>query len=403
MKNGSFHPRLDALSRRDFIAGVGQAGAAIGLSHLLPNDFQTAFAQTVIQGKEKLIVRSIRPEDLETPVGLLNTWITPNDLFYVRHHSYAARVDGQAAKEWNIKVDGEVERPLTMTLDELKKLPKATVTVTLECAGNGRAFYDPPVAGIQWEKGAVGTARWTGARLADVLKKAGVKSAGKYVLLDGADKPVGKMPDFIRNIPMEKAMHSDTVLAYEMNGEPVPALHGFPLRAVVPGWEGAYAVKWLNHIQVIDKEHEGFFVKTAYRYPNKRVAPGAAVDPKDMVPLTGLVVKSLINSPLEGAKFKPGKVRLTGFAWAGESNIAKVDVSNDNGSSWVPARLGKERERYAWQSFEYEFEITATGSYLLMSRATDDKGRVQPVAPQWNPSGYLWNVIDQVRINVEAT
>jgi DMSO/TMAO reductase YedYZ molybdopterin-dependent catalytic subunit len=395
-KNEGRHSRSSAFSRRDLLIGASQLGAGVALSQLLPD---SVFAQNVIKGKEKLIVRSLRPEDLETPVNLLNTWITPNDLFYVRHHSYAAKVN---ADEWKLIVDGEVERPITLTLDELKKMPKATVTVTLECAGNGRAFYDPPVAGIQWEKGAVGTARWSGARLADVLKKVGVKPSGKYVALDGADKPVGKMPDFVRNVPIEKALHPDTVLAYEMNGEPLPPLHGFPLRAVVPGWEGAYAVKWLTRVQLIDKEHEGFFVKTAYRYPNRRVAPGEAVDPKDMVPLTGLVVKSFINSPLEGAKFKPGKVRLTGFAWAGESNITKVDVSMDNGSSWTPAKLGKERERYAWQSFEYEFNIAQPGSYLLMSRATDDKGNVQPVAPQWNPSGYLWNVIDRVRINVEA-
>jgi DMSO/TMAO reductase YedYZ molybdopterin-dependent catalytic subunit len=386
-------------SRRDFIAAGGLAGAAFGLHRLIPNE---AFAQNIIKGKERLIVRSVRPEDLETPVGLLNTWITPNDLFYVRTHTYAPNIDEAAAKEWSVKVDGEVERSLTIPLDELKKMRRATVTVTLECAGNGRAFFDPPVAGIQWEKGAVGTARWTGVRLADLLGKAGVKPIGKYVLLGGADKPVGKMPDFLRNVPIDKAMHPDTILAYEMNGEPVPALHGFPLRAIIPGWEGAYAVKWLNHVQVIDKEHDGFFVKTAYRYPNRRVAPGAAVDPKDMVPLTGLVVKSFINSPLEGAAVKPGKIRVTGFAWAGESKIAKVDVSIDNGSTWAPALLGRERERYAWQSFEHELTITGPGSYLIMSRATDEKGQIQPVAPQWNPSGYLWNVIDKVRINVEA-
>jgi DMSO/TMAO reductase YedYZ molybdopterin-dependent catalytic subunit len=386
-------------SRRDFIAAGGLAGAAFGLHRFIPTE---AFAQNIIKGKERLIVRSVRPEDLETPVHLLNTWITPNELFYVRTHTYAPNIDEAAAKEWSVKVDGEVERPLTISLDELKKMGRATVTVTLECAGNGRAFFDPPVAGIQWEKGAVGTARWTGVRLSDLLGKAGVKPIGKYVLLGGADKPVGNMPDFMRNVPLDKAMHPDTILAYEMNGEPVPALHGFPLRAIIPGWEGAYAVKWLNHVQVIDKEHDGFFVKTAYRYPNRRVAPGAAVDPKDMFPLTGLVVKSFINSPLEGAAVKPGKIRVTGFAWAGESKIAKVDVSFDNGSTWAPARLGKERERYAWQSFEHERTITAPGSYLIMSRATDEKGQIQPVAPQWNPSGYLWNVIDKVRINVEA-
>jgi DMSO/TMAO reductase YedYZ molybdopterin-dependent catalytic subunit len=386
------------LSRRSFIVGAGQAGAAIGLSSLLPHVFDRVYAQR-IPGKERLIVRSVRPADLETPVELLNSWITPNDLFYVRSHLYTPKTSDQG---WKVVVDGEVERPLALSLDELKQMPKATVTVTLECAGNGRAFFDPPVAGIQWGKGAVGTARWTGARLGDVLKRAGVKPAGRYVVLNGADQPIGKMPDFIRNVPMEKAMLADTVLAYEMNGEPLPIAHGFPLRAVVPGWEGAYAVKWLNHIQVIDREHEGFFVKTAYRFPAKRIAPGAGVDPKDMLPLTGLVVKSFINSPPDGAKVSTGAVRVSGFAWAGEADIARVDISTDGGSTWHPARLGRDHERYAWRQFEYEWRAAAPGSYVIMSRATDDQGRSQPVVAQWNPSGYLWNVIDQVRINVES-
>jgi DMSO/TMAO reductase YedYZ molybdopterin-dependent catalytic subunit len=301
-----------------------------------------------------------------------------------------------------LKIGGEVNSPLSLSLDEIKKLPAVTVPVTLECAGNGRAFFEPALAGIQWEKGAVGTARFAGARLGDVLNKAGVKPTGQYVAMNGADKPMGKMPDFVRNVPIKKALDPDTILAYEMNGEALPILHGFPLRAVVPGWEGAYSVKWLTDIQVIEKEYDGFFVKTAYRFPNRPVAPGEAVAPQDMVPLTGLIVKSFINSPLDGATVAPGKVRMSGFAWAGEYNIAKVDVSMDNGSSWLSAKLGKERERYAWQSFEYEFDITKPGSYLLMSRAADDKGNVQPVAPQWNPPGYLWNVIDKVRIDVKA-
>jgi sulfite oxidase len=387
-----------AAARREFLIGATQAGAAIGLSQLLPKKL---FAQNnAIKGKDsRLIIRSLRPEDLETPVSLLKDYLTPHELFYVRHHAYAPTVDANA---WKLTIDGEVDKPYTLTLDELKKFPKATVTVTLECAGNGRAFYEPPIPGIQWERGAVGTARWTGARLADVLKRAGVKTTGKYVALDGADKAVGKQPEFIRNLPIDKALHVDTILAYEMNGQPLPPLHGFPLRAVASGWEGAYAVKWLTHIQVIPQEHEGFFVKTAYRYPNRRVAPGEAVAPQDMLPVSGLVVKSFLNAPLEGAKLKAGPVRVSGFAWAGESFITKVEVSDDNGATWKLAQLGKERERYAWQSFEYTFNITKPGSYLLMSRATDDKGNVQPVAPQWNPSGYLWNVIDQVRIHVEA-
>ena len=211
------------------------------------------------------------------------------------------------------------------------------------------------------------------------------------------------MPDFQRNIPLDKALHPDTILAYEMNDQPLPPLHGYPLRAIIPGWEGAYAVKWLDHVRVIEAEHDGFFVKTAYRYPNIRVAPGSPVPPENMLPVTGLVVKSLIHTPAEGATFVPGPIRIAGFAWAGETAIRQVDVSLDQGATWVPARLGSERVPYAWQSFEYEFSISKPGSYLLMARATDEQGRMQPVAPHWNPSGYLWNVIDRVRINVHAS
>jgi len=347
--------------------------------------------------KDRLIVRSARPEDRETPVALLDSWITPNDLFYVRSHLYTPEVNASA---WKLRVDGLVATPLELGLDELKKMPRTTVVVTLECAGNGRAFFDPPVAGIQWEKGSVGTARWTGVRLADVLRKAGAKAEGRWVWLDGADRPIGTMPDFIRNVPIEKALDPDTILAYEMNGEALPIPHGFPLRAVVPGWEGAYAVKWLTHVELADREHEGFWVKTAYRYPTRKVAPGAAVDPKDMAPLRGLAVKSILTSPAEGAKVAGGAVAISGFAWAGEANITRVDISTDEGATWSPARLGRESARYAWRRFEHAWSPKEPGSYLILSRATDDRGRVQPVAAQWNPSGYLWNVIDRVRVHV---
>ena len=385
--------------RRIFLLNIGRISAAIGLTQLLPSSVKD-FAQSTaakIAGKEKLIIRSARPEDLETPVELLNSWLTPNDLFYVRHHSYMP----EAAAKWKLTIEGEVGKPLTLTLDDLKKLPKVTSTVTLECAGNGRAFMDPPVAGIQWEKGAVGTAKWGGAKLSDVLKASGIKPTGKFVYLNGADVGIGKQPDFVRQVSIEKA--GDTILAYEMNGEPLPKFHGAPVRAVVSGWEGAYAVKWLNQITVSDKESESFWVKTGYRFPTKRVAPGAAVDAKDMAPVSGLVVKSLISRPNDGATAKVGSaVKVSGFAWAGEANITKVDISLDNGQTWQAAKLGKEQAKFTWRQFEFEWKPLEAGSYLVMARATDDKGRQQPVVAQWNPSGYLYNVIDRVRVNVEA-
>ena len=345
-------------------------------------------------------MRSLRPPDYEAPVALLDSFITPVEHFYVRSHlPVPPGLDGAT---WTLAIDGEVNSPVSMSLDEIRKLPSTTITMTLECAGNGRAFFDPPVAGIQWAKGAVGTARWTGVRLAEVLKRAGAKSTARFVYMNGADRPLGTMPDFVRQLPIEKATHPDTILAYDMNGQPITPLHGFPLRAIVPGWEGAYSIKWLTSLRVADRESDSFWVATGYRYPTKRVAPGATVDPKDMAPLTGLVVKSLITRPLDGAAIGPGKVDVAGFAWAGETDISRVDISTDHGASWQQARLVGEQAKYAWRRFEFTFEASRPESYLILSRATDSQGRAQPMAPPWNPSGYLWNAPDSVRIEVKG-
>jgi DMSO/TMAO reductase YedYZ molybdopterin-dependent catalytic subunit len=381
--------------RRLFLARAWQVGLAAGVSRVMPWD-----SDVLAQGAafaERRLVRSARPQDIETPVVLLDSWVTPNDLFYVRSHLYTPTVNPES---WALSVDGDVERPLTLRLADLKQLPRVSMPVTLECAGNGRAFFEPPVAGVQWERGAVGNARWTGVRLADVLKQAGAKTSGKFVWLDGADRPMGKVPDFVRQLPVEKAMHADTILVYEMNGEPLPVANGFPLRAIVPGWEAAYSVKWLTHIQVSDHEHDGFFVQTAYRYPRMRVAPGAAVDVKDMAPLGGLVVKSIITSQAEGAVAQRGSVPIAGFAWAGEANIVRVDVSVDNGSTWSAATLGSDKAPYAWRQFRYDWRVREPGSFVVLARAADDQGRVQPVTAFWNPSGYLWNAVERVRVNV---
>jgi sulfite oxidase len=390
------------LSRRDLLSLAARASGVglVGLTSPLDRLLAQAVKPSVAPGKEKLIVRSARPPDYETPVALLDSWITPIEHFYVRSHLPAP--GGVEAATWTLSIDGEVNAQTTLTLDDLRKMPSATITSTLECAGNGRAFFEPPVAGIQWMKGAIGTARWTGVRLSDVLKRAGVKSTGRFVTMNGADRALGTMPDFVRQVPMDKAMHADTILAYEMNGQPIPALHGFPLRAIIPGWEGAYSVKWLTSLRVIDKEFDGFWVATGYRYPTKRVAPGSAVDPKDMAPLVGLAVKSLITRPLEGAILTPGKVDVAGFAWAGETDIARVEVSADSGATWQAARLTGEQAKYTWRRFEFSFDAAKPESYLILSRATDANGRTQPVTAAWNPSGYLWNAPDSVRIEVKA-
>jgi len=345
------------------------------------------------------IVLSARPQDFEMPLDGFNTWITPTERFFVRTHVYTPKVD---PAHWQLRVEGEVAQPLTLSLADLREFPRAELVSVLECAGNGRAFYRPTVAGLQWENGSVGNARWTGVRLIDVLKKAGYQGAAREVLFNGADVPMGTMPDFIRAIPLAKAIHPDTLLAFEMNGQPLTASHGFPLRVVALGWAGDNWVKWLTNIEVRDKEFDGFFMKTAYRYPVRTVAPGAAVDPVDMTPVHSLRTKSVIVSPVDGQTVAPGAVKIQGAAWAGEYPINSVEVSADSGRNWRPAKLGPDKAKYGWRFWETEWSAGRTGSYVIMARATDESGETQPLVEEWNPSGYLWNVAQQVRVEVGA-
>jgi DMSO/TMAO reductase YedYZ molybdopterin-dependent catalytic subunit len=346
--------------------------------------------------QSRMIVRSPRPEDLEMPLDGFTDWLTPIDRFFVRCHTYIPKVN---LNEWNLKIDGVVEQPITLAMDDLKKFPRTELVGVLECAGNGRSFYRPRLPGAQWDFGSVGNARWTGVRLRDVLQKAGLKTSAKEILLDGADVPLGKMPDFQRTITADKALHPDTLLAYEMNGQALPVEHGFPLRVIAPGWAGDSWVKWLQHIEVLDHEFEGFWMKSAYRHPAHPVPPGTAVDPAEMVPVTDLNIKSVIAVPAGWAK--PGAVRIQGTAWSNASPVAKVDVSTDGGQNWKPAQLGGQRTKYGWRLWQYDWK-PAEGQYTLVSRATNMAGQMQPLTEEWNPNGYLWNVAQPVAITISA-
>jgi sulfite oxidase len=344
-----------------------------------------------------MIARSSRPEDLEMPLSGFNQWITPIDQFFVRTHTYTPEPPNIG--EWRLKLDGVVNQPLMLTMDDLKKMRRVEMVAVVECAGNGRSFYHPRVAGTQWAFGSVGNGRWAGVRFRDVLEKAGLKDSAQQILFDGADVPLGKMPDFQRTIPVKKALHPDTLLAYEMNGQALPLEHGFPLRVIVPGWASDSWVKWLDHVEVLDHEFEGFWMKTAYRHPTHPVEPGATVDPKEMVPVTDLNVKSVIATPAAGS-IKPGRTRISGTAWSNTSPVTRVDVSVDGGNTWKPAKLGKNKSQYAWRLWQLDWQ-PAAGKYTLLARATNEAGQTQPMEQQWNPSGYLWNAVQ--RVNVEVT
>ena len=344
----------------------------------------------------RMIVRSPKPEDLEMPLDAFTDWITPIDRFFVRCHTYTPKVN---LSEWSLKIDGKVDHPLMLTLADLKKLPRVDLVGVLECAGNGRRFYEPRMAGTQWAFGSVGNGRWTGVRLRDVLQKAGIQSSATEVLCDGADVPLGTMPDFQRAITAAKALDPDTLLAYEMNGRPLPIEHGFPLRVIAPGWAGDSWVKWLQHIEVLDHEFDGFWMKSAYRHPPQPVAPGTAIDPAQMVPVTDLGVKSVIAVPSAWAK--PRSVRVQGTAWSNSSPVVKVDVSTDGGQTWKPAKLGGRATKYGWRLWQIDWKV-AEGKYTLISRATNEAGQSQPIMEQWNPNGYLWNVAQPVEIMISA-
>jgi len=348
---------------------------------------------------QPLITRVERPQDLETPVTALTSWITPNDRFFVRSHF--GPPSPERLEDWHLHVEGDVERPLRLSLEDLKQFEEVTVTAVVQCSGNGRAFFTPKVPGAQWEKGAVGNATWTGVRLADVLNQAKLGLSAKHIQMMGADRPVlPSVPLFIRSIPIGKALHATTLLAYRMNGESLPFLHGAPLRAIMPGWAGESCVKWLTHLNVQELEAEGYYMKTAYRRPKQPIQPGTPVKPSEMVPVEELPVKSIIAVPQDGAAVAAGEVRIQGVAWTGDGEVVGVEVSTDKGKTWREAKLVGEQAPYAWRLWQYVWREAQSGNHTVLSRATDSRGRVQPMVSPWNPGGFLWNAVDRIHINV---
>ncbi|MGA9542926.1 MAG: sulfite oxidase [Candidatus Sulfotelmatobacter sp.] len=384
-------------SRRDFLKHVSGAAMATVVPSLL--SWALPQGQSVnFPGEDGMVLRSFRFIDLESPVEYFNTWLTPVPHFFVRNHMFEPiELDPH---DWLLSIGGEVEKPITLNLAELSKIETHSVVNTLECAGNGRSLYRPQVPGIQWGKGAVGTARFSGPRLRDVLQRAGVKSTGKHVMFRGLDEVPGKVPPFIRSIPIEKALDADTIIATHMNGSPLPKHHGFPARALVPGWIGAASCKWLTEIKLLEAEFVGNFMSGGYRVPNQPAKPGEAVKPEDTHPLTALNVKSVIAGPTDGANLKAGNIRVHGAAWAGEADIEKVEISTDGGTTWIPAKLGHDQAHYAWRLWALDWKPGKIGDYTILSRATDNQGRTQPATAVWNPSGYLNNAIDQVKVHV---
>ena len=337
-----------------------------------------------------MIIREKEPANLEMPFGTLGGFITPNEKFYVRSHFPVPRID---LDRWRLKIEGAVENAREWTLEELRARPTQRVIATIECAGNSRVFLVPKVKGVQWELGAVGNAEWTGVSLGQFLREAGIKSGASEVILEGADRgaiaepprPAGKI-HFARSVPLGRAM-DDVLLAFEMNGEQLSPAHGFPLRAIVPGWYGMASIKWLQRIIVTDRPCNGYYQTVDYAFWQRGDA-GAA-----LVPITEMQVKAAIARPGINEVIAAGaNYRVAGAAWTGGGEIAKVEVSTDGGASWKNASLGRESIANAWRLWEFDWETPATpGPCTLLARATDSHGRTQPNEHDPDRGTYMIN------------
>jgi sulfite oxidase len=347
-----------------------------------------------------LLELSSRPLNYEAPLSAFTQRITPIESFYIRGHFDAPVID---ASTWRVSIDGLVDAPQSLGLADLQKLPQHEVEAVLTCSGNGRAFMQPRVPGVQWRKGAMGNAVWRGPKLKDLLALAKPRTglAHPMLELEGHDRPMLQgTPRFIRGIPLAKALHDDTLLALTMNGAPIPAAHGFPARVIVPGWVGDDWTKWVARLTVIDGEPKGFYFETAYRFPSEAIVPGAAVPPEKMRPMERLNIKSVIGAPEHATAHKAGPITVRGVAFSGEQRIVKVEVALDGGA-WQAAKLVDDGGLYGFTVFEHTLTLAA-GSHTIRARATDASGAAQPETQQWNPSGYLYNVIDSVTVEVTA-
>lgn len=340
--------------------------------------------------------RGPEPENRETPLGDAHCWVTPNRLFFVRNHFETPAID---VSEWRLRVGGATKRPLEITWDRLNALPQRSVFATIECAGNGRSFLQPRVEGVQWQAGAVGHAEWSGVPLKYILEQAGLRPEATEIVFEGADggsEPGHDGPlTFARSLPLEKALHPDTLVATRMNGEPLEPSHGFPARLLVPGWYGVASVKWLCRVEAVTTPFDGFYQTVKYTI---RSGTGRGVQTQVV---GAMPVKSEIVRPEADSSLGIGTNRIFGMAWSGEDAVAAVEVSVDGGASWTRAELIGPRAAYSWTLWEYLWEVAAPGEHVLLSRAVSEAGQVQPMRHDPLRGGYQINFSRPVPVRVD--
>ena len=397
-------------TRRNFLAG-STATLAATTFRAVPS-----FAEPIVRGvftngdrplvafpqKRPLMVLTPRPPQLETPFAVFDDGVfTPNDAFFVRWHleNIPTTID---AATFRLTVGGVVGRELSLSLAELKRFEPVEIAAVNQCSGNSRGFFSPRPAGGQWQNGAMGNARWTGARLRDILARAGLGAGAKQIQFDGLDEPaLPATPDFKKSLDVDVARGDDVIVAYEMNGAPLPLLNGFPLRLVVPGWFSTYWVKMLSRITVLDRVDDQFWMKTAYRVPD---TPGGTVAPTDTgyptVPISRFKIRSFITNVSAGATLPAGTATLRGIAFDGGSGIDRVEISTDGGTTWTPATLERDYGPYSFRRWNATFDAQAGKRLTLACRATANDGATQTATPIWNPGGYMRNSIETYEVSV---
>lgn len=343
-------------------------------------------------------VLSDSPENRETPLADVPSWVTPNRWFFVRSHYETPQID---LDQWRLKIGGCVERPLELAWEEIEWLPKRSIFSTMECAGNGRSFLRPFVEGVQWTAGAVGHAEWSGIPLRAVLERVGLKRGVQEIVFSGADigheKGCPNAEPFARSLPLAKAMHADTLLATHMNGEPLQPSHGNPLRLIVPGWYGVASVKWLTSIEAVQTPFRGYFQSVKYTIQHQS---GGGTHTEIVGPMP---VKSEIIRPVDGATLGVGTNRVIGMAWAGEHAVEAVEMSVDDGASWRRADLHGPTASFSWTPWEFLWKAAAAGEYRILARAISVNGEVQPMRHDMNRGGYLINFSRPIAVTVDPT
>lgn len=393
------------MDRRRFLLDASAAAAAGLLAHRrlaaapaeLPAGTTASSILHALPGKRPLIKRTFRPPNYETPVALLSDPFTLNDAFYVRWHM---SVPDLSPADWRLRVAGpSAKTAREFSLRELRRFAPHEVAAVNQCSGNRRGLFVPHVPGVQWGYGAMGNAVWRGVRLRDVLESAGIAANALEVQADGADAPTLRGPDFVKSLPMWKALDPDTLIAFEMNDEPLSRWHGAPARLVVPGWTATYWVKALTELRVSDHPFDGFWMKTAYRVPRGVFGPSrfASQDNEQSSPITDIRLNSLVVDPAPGAALPVGRrAEVLGIAWDGGSGIRGVEVSLDGGAEWQDAALGDDLGRYAWRQWRYAFTPARPGAIAVMARARARDGSTQDEALTPNPAGYHHNVVQEV-------